>query len=132
MKILIKFALAILLVGVVGFVILQYRMSVAKKASSIISTEFAVTKTTSNLFSRAHDEGFSMMYLENKDTKEAFFNEEGLKNKVELPELQTKLNQMQHAEVSIHIVPFPPFLRWIIRFEIESGIVKSLRKTQLD
>lgn len=132
-KILCGFVAVALLAVVIGYFVLQRRIEFCRQSSDTLVAEFAVTKTTDNLFSKAQELGFTQFYLKDDDAGKEYNFEKGMSlNQTSLLDLQKILDATEHAHVDAVIVPFPPFLRWIVGFQIESKKVKSVGRTQLD
>ena len=96
-------------------------------------SEFAISKPTTNLFDRAQELGFVAYAFKDPDSSSFDHNEFWMeKNESKNIALQKRLDEMKHGYLEIQIRPWPPFLRWIIDFQVESGIVKSVSRSQLD
>ena len=124
--------LAIIAVATGAF-FLQRRFSHCRLASDTMLEEYSPGKPAKNIFVRAQQLGFTYFAVQNLTSQhELNLDFTTVSSQVSLTDLQQELDASASARVRIHIVPFPPFLRWILNFEIQSGQVKSVERSQLD
>lgn len=116
-----------------GAFFLQRRFSHCRLASDTMIQEFSTGKPAKNLFVRAQQLGFTYFAIQKLASQhELNLDFKDVRSEVTLTDLQQELDASSSARVRIHILPFPPFLRWILNFEIQSGQVKSVERSQLD
>lgn len=124
--------LAVLII-IATYFLINRRLRFCRKASDILIQEFVVSRPAQLLIPRAKDLGFTGFYLVDKasgkiHSKEVWNDTLG----VSLIDLQKKIIEIKNLTLDTQIVAVPPFLRWNVRFEIESGIIKSIRRLELD
>ncbi|GEM_PF-2947771 len=126
-------ALAVLLI-ISTYFLINRRLRFCRKASDTLVHEFVISRPAQLLIPRAKDLGFTSFYLIDKESGE-IYSKEVWKDKtvgLSLPEMQKKISNVKNIILDTQIVAIPPFLRWIVRFEIESGVIKSISRLDLD
>ncbi|OYZ21708.1 MAG: hypothetical protein B7Y39_08900 [Bdellovibrio sp. 28-41-41] len=118
---------------VVTYLLINRRLRFCRKASDTLIKEFVVSRPAQLLIPRAKDLGFTSFYLVDKESgkihsKEVWNDAPG----VNLIDLQKKISEIKNLTLDTQIIAVPPFLRWNVRFEIESGVIKSIRRLDLD
>lgn len=121
------------LLVIATYFVINRRLRFCRKASDTLIKEFVVSRPAQLLIPRAKDLGFTSFYLVDKGsgkihTKEVWNDTLG----VNLIDMQKKISEIKNITLDTQIVAVPPFLRWNVRFEIESGVIKSIRRLDLD
>mgnify|MGYP006077637707 CR=1 FL=1 len=115
------------------YFLVNRRLRFCQKASDTLIKEFVVSRPAQLLLPRAKDLGFTSFYLVDKEsgkihTKEVTNDTMG----VSMIDMQKKIAEIKKITLDTQIIAIPPFLRWNVRFEIEAGIIKSIRRLELD
>lgn len=121
------------LIIVITYFLINQRLRFCRIASDTLIKEFVVSRPAQLLIPRAKDLGFTSFYLVDKESgkihsKEVWNDTLG----VNLIDMQKKISEIKNITLDTQIIAVPPFLRWNVRFEIESGVIKSIRRLDLD